>query len=114
MLLLHFGLIIFIETYHCNMLVKYWSRVLKFWLWKCQDGRVICTSIPKYGKGKKAGNEKGYVVGMSTCFPQPGSVKILDGETLTLEASYKNNKRHSGAMGLFYFLVAQQLPHKHV
>ncbi|KAI4316019.1 hypothetical protein L6164_024039 [Bauhinia variegata] len=24
-----------------------------------QDGRIICTSLPKYGKGKKAGNEKG-------------------------------------------------------
>ena len=38
-----------------------------------QDGRVLCSSIPTYGQGKEAGNEAGYIVGMSTCYPQPGS-----------------------------------------
>ncbi|XP_050872737.1 uncharacterized protein LOC127075292 [Lathyrus oleraceus] len=77
-----------------------------------QDGRAICTSIPKYGKGKGAGNEKGYIVGMSTCYPKPGSIKIFDGETLTLEANHSSSIRHSGVMvmGLFYFLVAEKLP----
>lgn len=79
-----------------------------------KDGRVICTSIPKYGKGRRAGNEKGYVVGMSTCYPKPGSIKICDGETLTLETNYSSNIRHSGVMGLFYFLVAEKLPRYHV
>ncbi|KAJ1420895.1 Stress up-regulated Nod 19 [Sesbania bispinosa] len=79
-----------------------------------QDGRVICTSIPKYGNGTEAGNEKGYVVGMSTCYPQPGSVKILDGENITLEISYNNSEMHTGVMGIFYFLVAEHLPHQHV
>ncbi|XP_045805133.1 uncharacterized protein LOC123898265 [Trifolium pratense] len=78
-----------------------------------QDGRVICTSMPKYGKGKRAGKEKGYVVGMSACYPKPGSIKISDGETLTLEANHSSNIRHSGVMGLFYFLVAEKLPHHH-
>ncbi|KAL2321823.1 hypothetical protein Fmac_026202 [Flemingia macrophylla] len=36
-----------------------------------QDGRVLCTSTPKYGTRKEAGNEKGYVVGMSGCYPKP-------------------------------------------
>ncbi|KRH62596.1 hypothetical protein GLYMA_04G118100v4 [Glycine max] len=43
-----------------------------------QDGRTLCTSTPKYGTGKKAGNEKGYLIGMSVCYPQPGSIKIHD------------------------------------
>lgn len=79
-----------------------------------KDGRIICTSIPKYGKGKRAGNEKGYIVGMSTCYPKPGSIKIFDGETLTLESNYSSNIRHSGVMGLFYILVAEKLPYYHV
>ncbi|KAK7331287.1 hypothetical protein VNO77_25508 [Canavalia gladiata] len=78
-----------------------------------QDGRVICSSLPIYGNGTEAGNEKGYVVGMSTCYPPPGSVKIMDGENLTLEVSYSNSILHSGVMGLFYYLVAEELPHHH-
>lgn len=77
-----------------------------------QDGRVICSSIPSYGNGNEAGNEAGYIVGMSTCYPQPGSVKIIDGETLTLESSYNNSQEHTGVMGLFYLLVAEQLPYQ--
>uniref|UniRef100_A0A0R0G8Z9 Stress up-regulated Nod 19 protein n=1 Tax=Glycine max TaxID=3847 RepID=A0A0R0G8Z9_SOYBN len=79
-----------------------------------QDGGVICSSIPKYGTGSEAGNEKGYVVGMSTCYPRPGTIKIKDGETLTLEIIYSNSEMHSGVMGLFYILVAEQLPHQHL
>ncbi|KAL2343691.1 hypothetical protein Fmac_004976 [Flemingia macrophylla] len=75
-----------------------------------QDGRVICSSRPRYGKGKEAGNEAGYIVGMSTCYPRPGSVKIMDGETLTIESNYSNNPGHAGVMGLVYLLLAEQLP----
>ncbi|XP_045825975.1 uncharacterized protein LOC123918078 [Trifolium pratense] len=78
-----------------------------------QDGRVICSSIPTYGNGNDAGNEAGYIVGMSTCYPKPGSVKIIDGETLTLESIYNSTKEHAGVMGLFYFLVAEQLSYQH-
>jgi len=79
-----------------------------------QDKRVICSSLPRYGTGNKVGNEKGYIVGMSTCYPQPGSVKITDDETLTLEIRYNNKKGHTGVMGLFYILVADKLPQHHV
>ncbi|KHN39141.1 hypothetical protein glysoja_027946 [Glycine soja] len=79
-----------------------------------QDGRVICSSIPSYGKGKEAGNEADYIVGMSTCYPRPGSVNIIDGETLTLESNYSSSREHTGVMGLFYLLVAEQLPHQHL
>eukprot|EP00257_Ricinus_communis_P001061 XP_002511074.2 uncharacterized protein LOC8275475 isoform X2 [Ricinus communis] len=75
-----------------------------------QDGRVICTSLPIYGEGKEAGNEAGYIVGMSTCYPKPGSVKIADGENLTLESNYSSTQTHTGVMGLFYILVADQTP----
>ncbi|KAG5042560.1 hypothetical protein JHK87_006475 [Glycine soja] len=74
-----------------------------------QDGRVLCTSTPKYGTGKEAGNERGYLVGMSGCYPKPGSVEIKDGEILTLETTYQNKFR-TGAMGFFYIHLAEQLP----
>ncbi|CBI15775.3 unnamed protein product, partial [Vitis vinifera] len=75
-----------------------------------EDGRIICSSIPTYGEGKEAGNEAGYIVGMSTCYPQPGSVKISDGETLILESNYSSTQKHTGVMGLFYILVAEPSP----
>ncbi|XP_022850390.1 uncharacterized protein LOC111372332 [Olea europaea var. sylvestris] len=71
-----------------------------------EDGRVICSSNPMYGEGNEPGNEAGYIVGMSTCYPRPGSVKISSGETLTLVSNYSNAQRHTGVMGLFYILVA--------
>ncbi|XP_003574848.1 uncharacterized protein LOC100825842 isoform X2 [Brachypodium distachyon] len=75
-----------------------------------QDGRLLCESLPTYGTGKEAGNEAGYVVGMSTCYPKPGSVKVSDGEVLTVVSNYSSYRRHTGVMGLFYILVAE--PHR--
>ncbi|KAL8497359.1 hypothetical protein ACS0TY_020880 [Phlomoides rotata] len=73
-----------------------------------EGGRVICTSYPIYGKGDEAGNEAGYVVGMSTCYPSPARpVKISAGETLTLVSNYSSVKSHAGVMGLFYLLLAE-------
>lgn len=75
-----------------------------------EDGRVICSSYPIYGKGKEPGNEAGYVVGMSTCYPKPGSIKIRKGETVTLVTNYSSTKGHTGVMGLFYLMVAETSP----
>ncbi|KAL2935531.1 Adhesion G protein-coupled receptor F5 [Bienertia sinuspersici] len=75
-----------------------------------KDGGVICSSTPTYGKGNEPGNEAGYIVGMSTCYPDPGSLKIQDGETLVLESNYSSTRKHTGVMGLFYILVAEELP----
>nr|GEZ41583.1 putative stress up-regulated Nod 19 [Tanacetum cinerariifolium] len=72
-----------------------------------EDGRVICSSKPIYGQGNTAGDEAGYIVGMSTCYPKPGAVKIAKGEVLTLESNYSSEKSHTGVMGLFYILVAE-------
>ncbi|XP_028781206.1 uncharacterized protein LOC114737453 [Neltuma alba] len=78
-----------------------------------EDGRVLCSSKPIYGKGMGAGNEKGYIVGIKTCYPKPGSVKIMDGETITVESRYNNTREHLGVMGLFFVFVAERLPHHH-
>ncbi|PPD68701.1 hypothetical protein GOBAR_DD34422 [Gossypium barbadense] len=74
-----------------------------------KDGRSLCSSIPIYGTGEEAGNENGYIVGMSTCYPKPGTKKISKGETLILESNYSSIKQHTGVMGLFYILVAETL-----
>ncbi|KAH0705704.1 hypothetical protein KY285_010243 [Solanum tuberosum] len=72
-----------------------------------EDGHVICSPLPIYGEGKEPGNEAGYIVGMSSCYPRPGSIKISEGETVTLLSNYGNAQRHTGVMGLFYLLVAE-------
>ena len=79
-------------------------------MWWIQDGQLMCSSLPVYGEGEEAGNEAGYIVGMSTCYPQPGTVKISKGETLIIDSYYSSIKNHTGLMGLFYILVADQLP----
>ncbi|KAI3521108.1 hypothetical protein L1887_10568 [Cichorium endivia] len=72
-----------------------------------EDGRVICSSKAIYGEGNEAGNEAGYIVGMTTCYPKPGSIKIAKDEVLSLESNYSSEKSHTGVMGLFYILVAE-------
>nr|GMD79745.1 MtN19 like protein [Ipomoea batatas] len=58
----------------------------------------------------EAGNEVGYVVEMSTCYPQPGSVNIAQMEKLTIISNYTNVQMHTGVMGYYYILVAETLP----
>ncbi|KAL8042857.1 hypothetical protein ABFX02_09G079500 [Erythranthe guttata] len=77
-----------------------------------EGGRLICSSNPIYGTGEEPGNEAGYIVGMSTCYPSPGSVKISDGETLTLVSNYSSTQTHTGVMGLFYLLVSDSSPER--
>ncbi|XP_062192399.1 uncharacterized protein LOC133895892 [Phragmites australis] len=73
-----------------------------------EDGRLLCASMATYGDGQEAGNEAGYVVGMSSCYPKPGTVKVRDGEVLTVVSNYSSERQHTGVMGLFYILVAEQ------
>ncbi|KAL9303469.1 hypothetical protein ACSQ67_020732 [Phaseolus vulgaris] len=70
-----------------------------------------CCQCYSIWTGKEAGNEKGYLVGMSVCYPKPGSIKIKDGEILTVESRYENKFR-IGAMGHFYIYLAEQIPNK--
>ncbi|XP_010483864.1 PREDICTED: uncharacterized protein LOC104762302 [Camelina sativa] len=74
-----------------------------------ESGEGICTSMAKYGNGVEPGNEAGYIVGMASCYPAD-PVKVSYGETLTMEFNYSSAVGHTGVMGLFYILVAQQLP----
>jgi hypothetical protein len=69
----------------------------------------LCTSTPTYGTGKEAGNEEGYLVGMSVCYPKLGSMKINDGETVTVESIYKNEFLPA-VMGDMHFYLADVLP----
>uniref|UniRef100_M1B5H5 MtN19 n=1 Tax=Solanum tuberosum TaxID=4113 RepID=M1B5H5_SOLTU len=75
-----------------------------------EEGHVICSSLPIYGKGKEPGYEAGYIVGMSSFYPRPGSIKISEGETITLLSNYSNDQRQTGVLGLFYLLVAEPSP----
>ncbi|GKC50358.1 putative stress up-regulated Nod 19, partial [Tanacetum coccineum] len=65
------------------------------------------SGIAIYGKGNGVGDEAGYIVGMSTCYLEPGFIKIANGEILTLESNYNTEKSHTGVIGLFYILVAE-------
>jgi hypothetical protein len=69
----------------------------------------LYTSKPTYGKGTEPGNEKGYVVGMSGSYPELGSIKIKDGEIVTVETRYKSGFL-TGAMGHMYIYLADRLP----
>ncbi|CAN1257279.1 hypothetical protein LINPERPRIM_LOCUS9566 [Linum perenne] len=77
-----------------------------------KNGEAICNSAPMYGTGDEAGNEAGYIVGMTTCYPEPGSLKLTAGEELVLESNYTSTstRGHTGVMGLFYILVADEAP----
>lgn len=70
-----------------------------------EDGREICTSLPIYGNGTEAGNEAGYIVGMTSCYPEPGSLKVSSGERLRVHANYSSTTSHTGVMGLIYVTV---------
>ncbi|KAF5731013.1 hypothetical protein HS088_TW19G00616 [Tripterygium wilfordii] len=74
-----------------------------------EDGRVLCQTIPIYGDGDSAGNEAGYVVGTTPCYPEPGSVVIKEGEFITHEMVYNGARRLSGTMGLFTIIVADEV-----
>jgi hypothetical protein len=69
----------------------------------------LYTSKPTNGKGTEPGNEKGYVVGMSGSYPELGSIKIKDGEIVTVETRYKSGFL-IGAMGHMYIYLADRLP----
>ncbi|KAJ6832047.1 uncharacterized protein M6B38_345290 [Iris pallida] len=79
-----------------------------------QDGRLLCSSIPTYGDGDEVGNEAGYIVGMSSCYPKPGSAQVSDGELLTVVSNYSNTRLHTGVMGLFYIFVAEPIPQQNL
>lgn len=69
-----------------------------------EDGSLICQTTPMYGQGEEAGNEKNYVVGIKSCYGNPGapnSMRVKKGEKLRyVVKSTKVNGPHTGLMGL--------------
>jgi hypothetical protein len=88
------------------------SAALDSSLWG-EDGRLLCHSPPIYGNGTEAGNEDGYVVGVVSCYPAPGSPasRIIQGERLHYQVKYsKVNGPHTGVMGLLRVQIVRDLP----
>ncbi|KAJ7527478.1 hypothetical protein O6H91_16G056600 [Diphasiastrum complanatum] len=71
-----------------------------------KNGQEICKSLPRYGLGSEAGDEAGYVVGMSACYPEPRKMKLHSQDILRLQSNYSSSREHTGVMGIFYLLVA--------
>lgn len=72
-----------------------------------ENGTDICVSHPIYGQGNAAGDEKGYVVGMTACYPDPKEFYIRPREKLSLRAVYDSTERHTGVMGILLLLIAE-------
>ncbi|CAM6041290.1 unnamed protein product [Sphagnum compactum] len=90
------------------------STALDSSLWG-EDGRLLCHSPPIYGNGTEAGNEDGYVIGVVSCYPAPGSPasRIIQGERLHYQVKYsKVDGPHTGVMGLLGVQIVQDLPQK--
>ncbi|CAK9195384.1 unnamed protein product [Sphagnum troendelagicum] len=90
------------------------STALDSSLWG-EDGRLLCHSPPIYGNGTEAGNEDGYVVGVVSCYPAPGSPasRIIQGERLHYQVKYsKVDGPHTGVMGLIAVQIVPDLPEK--
>eukprot|EP00475_Leptophrys_vorax_P041144 TRINITY_DN774_c0_g1_i1.p1 TRINITY_DN774_c0_g1~~TRINITY_DN774_c0_g1_i1.p1 ORF type:complete len:376 (-),score=82.75 TRINITY_DN774_c0_g1_i1:76-1203(-) len=64
--------------------------------------RDFCTGVPRYGTEQHvAGNELGYVVGISQCFfSQRNPIRVKKGDILFLNSVYHNDVAHDGVMGL--------------
>lgn len=77
-----------------------------------EDGRLICHSSPIYGHGKAAGDEKGYVVGITHCNPSFGSGnlgKVKKGEKLRYRVKYTRVAGpHTGVMGVLFMKIAEE------
>lgn len=74
-----------------------------------KDGVVLCKSDPIYGKGTEPGDEAGYVVGMTSCNPEPGSIYVDEWKLLHVDAYYSSEHAHTGVMSLFSLTVADPI-----
>jgi len=75
-----------------------------------EDGREICHSSPIYGHGHTAGDERGYVVGITHCVNgADGLTKIKKGEKLRYVVTYtKVGGPHTGVMGVMFLKLAEE------
>jgi len=63
-------------------------------------GELLCSSAPKYGFGQEAGDEAGYLVGMSSCTFDPPLVMRKNDKIRTV-ARYNASEPHTGVMALW-------------
>jgi len=68
---------------------------------------VVYNALPTYGTGVKPGNEKGYLVAISTETITDHSVKVAKGDSLKVSAHYHSDVYHDGVMGFLLMAIAE-------
>lgn len=75
-------------------------------LYDDKTGEMLCESRPVYGTmDGEIGNEKGYIVSMSTCSFDPPLRRRLS-DIIRIVSLYNSAEEHTGVMGLFYIALA--------
>ncbi|CAJ1331985.1 unnamed protein product [Effrenium voratum] len=78
-------------------------------LYKESTGELLCRTHPKYGAGKEAGDERGFVVGIPPCVWGPPPLKppprLRRSDHMRTVARYNSTQSHHGVMSL-WFLTA--------
>jgi len=67
-------------------------------------GQVICHVTPEYGSSDRAGDEKGYLVGLKPCFFST-PLKFKRGHLVRTVARYNSSEAHTGVMSLWFLKV---------
>jgi len=78
-------------------------------LYDDETGELICHSVPKYGTGEEAGDEKGYLVGMSSCTFDP-PLRMTKETVVRTVARYNNTINRHGVMALWLMEVSDPKP----
>ncbi len=74
-------------------------------LYEDATGELLCHSEPTYGTGDAAGDELGYLVGMSDCIFDPPR-RMPRGTVVRTVARYNATEQHRGVMALWLMQVA--------
>jgi len=79
-------------------------------LWNDKTGELICANKPIYGNGTKAGDEKGYDVGIPPCTwgppPMQPPPKFKPEDRLRIVSRYDSTEEHLGVMCFWFMQVA--------
>ena len=78
-------------------------------LYDDDSGELLCHSVPKYGATEAAGDEEGYVVGMSSCTFDP-PIKMTRDTVVRTVSRYNNTVGHHGVMALWLMQVSDPAP----
>jgi len=82
-------------------------------LYDVRTGRLLCASgMPRYGKGAAAGDEAGFLTGISHCAwgeaPLQPPLRLRRGDLVRTVARYNSTRHHHGVMSLWLIKV---VPH---